>query len=66
MITVPEIKTAIKNLPDKEYSKVRDWLNKYDMEQWDKRIEHDTQTKKLSSLKHRILKDFHKGKCTKI
>ena len=50
MITVKEIKTAINSLPEPDYVCLRNWFSEKDWEEWDKRIEKDSEAGTLDFL----------------
>ena len=50
MITVEEIKTAINSLPEPDYVYLRSWFSEKEGEEWDKRIEKDSEAGTLDFL----------------
>ena len=50
MTTIAEIKQAIMNLPKSDYARLRNWLFKYDWEEWDREFEEDVRAGKLDAL----------------
>ena len=50
MSKVERIKIEIESLPDKEYSKLRQWFSERDWEKWDRQIEEDSGSGKLDFL----------------
>ena len=58
MITVEELKGAIKSLPTNDYSNLREWFAKRDWEIWDRKIKRDSDRGKLDFL----LDEVHREK----
>ena len=54
MTTADEIKQAVLNLPESEYTKVMDWLHELTEEAWDREIEADVLAGKLDFLKAEV------------
>ncbi len=54
MMTVPEIKQAILDLPKAEYAKIIEWLYELEEEEWDRQIEADAAAGRLDFLKARV------------
>ena len=50
MTTLPEIESAIQQLPDAEASQLSAWLQTYLEEKWDRQIETDVASGKLDKL----------------
>jgi hypothetical protein len=50
MGTLPEIKAAIKQLPDSDIRQLAAWLEEYLEQMWDKQIENDLTSGKLDRL----------------
>jgi len=61
MSKVERIKTEIESLPDKEYSKLRQWFSERDWEKWDRQIEEDSGSGKLDFLIKEALDEKSKG-----
>ena len=57
-----KIENEIKTLPTKELSQLRDWLQQYDNEQWDKQIAEDSKAGKLDDLAKLAISDFESKK----
>ena len=51
MMTVPEIKQAILDLPKVEYAKIIEWLYELEEDPWDRQIEADAAAGRLDFLK---------------
>lgn len=49
MNALPEIETAIKQLPDNDVRQLAQWLQNYLNEKWDRQIEEDLATGKLDA-----------------
>ena len=54
MTTADEIKQAVLNLPESEYSKIMEWLHELAEEAWDQRFEEDVLAGKLDFLKAEV------------
>ena len=54
MTTADEIKQAVLNLPESEYSKIMEWLHELAEEAWDQQFEEDVQAGKLDFLKAEV------------
>jgi len=50
MVTVEEIKLAVKSLPKREYARLLSWISQKDWEAWDEEPEADTASGKLDFL----------------
>lgn len=61
MSKVERIKTEIESLPDKDYSKLRQWFSERDWEKWDRQIEEDSGSGKLDFLIKEALDEKSKG-----
>lgn len=64
--TVIEITSAIKNLPQNEFSELSEWFAEFEAQVWDKKIEHDLQNGKLQSVINEAEKDFSEGRCRQL
>ena len=50
MNTVQELKTAIKSLPEEDYSRLRKWFIERDWKLWDSQLRKDSDAGKLDFL----------------
>jgi hypothetical protein len=64
MVTVEEIKSAIKLLPDNDYIRLRNWILEKDWEIWDQKIKEDSKEGKLDFLINEALQAKEKGNLT--
>ena len=62
MSRVDEIKTAIESLPEEEFAEIRQWLSEKDWEEWDQRIQQDSQSGRLDFLAQEAFDEKAKGK----
>ena len=62
MNTIQEIKLAITQLPLQELEQLREWLDEFDAQVWDKQLEADVQAGKLDALGKQAISDFNDGK----
>ena len=63
MTTVAEIKSAVKALPEKEFSSFSFWFDRFEEERWDKQIESDQKSGPLCELMKEAMADYEAGKC---
>lgn len=61
MLTAKEIKKSIDLLPEKEYIRLRKWFSERDWNEWDKKIEQDSEEGKLDFLIQEALSEKNKG-----
>lgn len=61
MTTVKEIEHAIELLPSDQFSKIHDWIIEKDWDLWDKQIQQDSASGKLSFLVKEALQDAKSG-----
>jgi hypothetical protein len=57
MTTVQEIQDAIEHLPQKQFSKLHDWIIERDWRTWDAQIDADAQAGKLDFLLNEAKQD---------
>ena len=50
MLEIAKIKTAIEELPEKDFVQLREWLWEKDWQKWDRQIEMDSESGKLDFL----------------
>jgi hypothetical protein len=62
MFTVDEIKSAISELREPDYSELRNWFADLDWEAWDRQIAKDSDSGKLDFLVDEILQEKRQGK----
>jgi hypothetical protein len=63
MTTVAEIKSAVKALPEQEFSSFSSWFDLFEEERWDKQIERDQKSGPLRDLMKEAMADYEAGKC---
>ena len=61
MTTVAELKAAILNLSEAEYTELHRWLFDYDWERWEREFEEDVLAGKLDFLKAEALEAKVRG-----
>ncbi len=66
MTTLKEIEAAIERLSQAELSKLRDWFEEFDAEQWDEQLERDVAAGKLDAMAEQAIADFKAGKCDEV
>ena len=62
MTMLVKIEEDIKNLPDNEFSQLRQWFQDFESKRWDKQIENDINSGKLDDLAKNAINDFKNGK----
>lgn len=62
MTEVEELESRIRNLPDDDFSKFRDWFLQLDDDRWDRQIEADCQAGKFDALIEKARAEFAQGK----
>ena len=62
MTMLVKIEEDIKNLPDDEFSQLRQWFQDFESKRWDKQIENDINSGKLDDLAKNAINDFKNGK----
>jgi hypothetical protein len=60
-----ELKSAIEDLPDEEYARLRQWFSERDWGKWDRQIEADSEAGKLDFLVKEAAREKAKGKLRK-
>lgn len=63
-MSIKEIEKAVATLPPEDYRSFRDWFAEFDMDQWDKQIEADSNAGRLDSMINQALSDYHAGRAT--
>lgn len=58
MTMLMQIEDEIKSLSRQEFSKLREWFQKYENELWDKQIKDDSKSGKLDTLLELAIGDF--------
>ena len=61
MLKVAKIKTAIEELPEKDFVQLRQWFSEKDWQKWDRQIEVDSESGKLDFLIEEALDEKSKG-----
>jgi len=62
MARIEELANEIQQLSREELAAFRDWLRKYDSDEWDKEIEEDISAGKLESLANKAIADHKAGR----
>ncbi len=65
-MSTSEIKTAVMSLSKNELDEFLDWLDDYQESVWDRQIEEDMKSGRLSHLIEEAKKEFREGKCRQI
>ena len=60
MLKVAEIKTAIEDLPEKDFVQLREWFSEKDWQKWDRQIEVDSESGRLDFLIKEALNEKNK------
>jgi hypothetical protein len=61
-----ELKSAIEDLPDEEYARLRQWFSERDWRKWDRQIEADSEAGKLDFLVKEAVREKAEGKLRKL
>ncbi|PIV44621.1 MAG: hypothetical protein COY75_00485 [Nitrospirae bacterium CG_4_10_14_0_8_um_filter_41_23] len=61
MLKVAEIMTAIEDLPEKDFVRLREWFSEKDWQKWDRQIEADSESGRLDFLIKEALNEKNKG-----
>ena len=62
MTMLIKIEEEVKNLPEQEFNKFREWFQDYESKKWDAEIEDDIKQGRLDSLAEEAINDFKNGK----
>ncbi|MDZ4164708.1 MAG: hypothetical protein U1C55_06235 [Smithellaceae bacterium] len=62
MLEIAKIKTAIEELPEKDFAQLREWLWEKDWQKWDRQIEMDSESGKLDFLIREAFDEKKEGK----
>ena len=62
MLEIAKIKTAIEELPEKDFVQLREWLWEKDWQKWDRQIEMDSESGKLDFLIREAFDEKKEGK----
>ena len=65
-MTITELEQAITQLSPQDYSRLREWIEEFDAQVWDKQIERDAMSGKLDKIAEEALKDYHAGKAKEL
>lgn len=60
-MSVQEIQSAIRHLPDNQIHKLSAWLIEYCNQRWDKQIEEDAKAGRLDKLINQAKEDYKNG-----
>jgi hypothetical protein len=62
-VSLPELETAVSQLPAEELSAFARWFEEYLADQWDRRIEADILAGRLDEAGRRADAEFDAGRC---
>ena len=62
MTKLEQLESEIKNLPADEFARLRNWFMDLDHETWDRQIDEDAASGKLSKLFEKSIDDHRAGK----
>ena len=65
-MTVTEIEKAIAQLSPQDYSRLREWFEEFDAQEWDEQIERDAKAGKLDKIAEQALNDYRAGKAREL
>ncbi|HLX60876.1 MAG TPA: hypothetical protein VKX17_06295 [Planctomycetota bacterium] len=66
MTEVDELTTRIRNLPDKELARFRDWFIEFEHQQWDRQIAADFKAGKFKKLIDSAREEFARGEAREL
>jgi len=66
MRRVEELEGQIQTLSSNELQELRDWLNEYEADEWDRQIHADALAGKFDALAVRALQEFADGRSTEL
>ena len=66
MTRVEALEKEIEKLSPEELTELRDWILEYDWQRWDRQIEADAASGKLSKLFRKSLEDHRAGKSQEV
>jgi hypothetical protein len=66
MISVKELKSAVKRLKKDELFAFRRWFEKFDAKVWDREFEEDAISGKLDKIAEKAIADYKSGRCKEI
>lgn len=66
MSRVEKLEKQIAALDSAEFKVLREWFERYEAEAWDRQIEADVKSGKLSELANRALRDHEAGHSTEL
>jgi hypothetical protein len=66
MSRVEQLEQQIAELDPTELRALREWFALFDAEVWDRQIECDAKSGKLSGMAERAIRDFHAGRATEL
>ena len=62
-MSVNEIQTAIVELPKDELANLRDWIEEYRSDAWDRQIAQDVEAGRFDALRQRVSEQRQAGLC---
>ena len=66
LATVEEIEKAVSGLSREELARFRTWYGEFEAKVWDKQFEADVKAGRLDKVGDQAIKEFRKGRCTKL
>lgn len=66
MTQVEELQVRIRNLPDEDFLKLRDWFLELENELWDQKISADFKAGKFNKLIEKAKAEFSQGKAREL
>ncbi|MDP1546823.1 MAG: hypothetical protein Q8L87_12430 [Anaerolineales bacterium] len=65
-MSITEIEQAITQLSPQDYSRLREWFEEFDAQEWDEQIERDALSGKLDKLAEQAISDYRAGKAREL
>jgi hypothetical protein len=65
-MTITELEQAITQLSHQDYSRLREWFEEFDAQEWDVQIERDALSGKLDKIAEKALNECRAGKAKEL
>jgi len=65
-MTITELEQAITQLSPQDFSRLREWFEEFEAQQWDEQIERDAKSGKLDKIAEQALNEYRAGKAIEL
>ena len=65
-MSITEIEQAITQLSPQDYSRLREWFDEFDAQEWGEQFERDALSGKLDKLAEKAISDYRAGKAREL